>query len=423
MTQSTPSAITRLRRKLEGELFGAMLAESIVAAVPHRPFTFTIPTMLRPYCRFHRGLLKQICRIAHQCVSDFLRDAFGDAGGVGNAVHDGVPAIVMAIHTFGEYLDFHPHLHALVADGLFDREGKFHVMRAGELTGDLTQEQRGTIDTLCAGNHAALEQLFRARVIAFLVEARLLPVDRARMLRGWVHSGFQVHQSRRIAPNECQDMQRLAQYIVRNPFSIAKMQVNRSGDSILYRSGMNAKIKRNFQVFSACDFIAAITQHIPDKRFQMVRYYGWYSNKMRGQRRKRAEEAACESAAAAQQGCGALASAAVEIIEHRAIRPRRIPSRSWRELIKKVWEVDPLLCPTCHHEMRIVSLINDAQIIERILRHVGMWASELWNNGVRIAPSTGPPAGGIIECGQLVIEPWLDDPMPDYDSNPPLWQV
>jgi len=48
-------------------------------------------------------------------VSDFLRDAFGDAGGVGTRAHDGVPAIVMAIHTFGEYLDFHPHLHALVA--------------------------------------------------------------------------------------------------------------------------------------------------------------------------------------------------------------------------------------------------------------------------------------------------------------------
>ena len=79
------------------------------------------------------------------------------------------------------------------------------------------------------------------------------------------------------------------------------MQVNRSGDSILYRSGMNAKIKRNFQVFSACDFIAAITQHIPDKRFQMVRYYGWYSNKMRGQRRKRAEEAQEEARTSPQQ--------------------------------------------------------------------------------------------------------------------------
>ena len=64
-------------------------------------------------------------------------------------------------------------------------------------------------------------------MIAFLVEARLLPADRARMLRGWVHSGFQVHRSRRIAAHECQDIERLAQYIVRNPFSIAKRQVNR----------------------------------------------------------------------------------------------------------------------------------------------------------------------------------------------------
>ena len=50
---------------------------------------------------------------------------------------------------------------------------------------------------------------------------------------------------------------------------------------------MNAKIKRNFQVFSACAFIATIIYHLPkhilDKSFQMVRNYGWDSNKMRGQ--------------------------------------------------------------------------------------------------------------------------------------------
>jgi Putative transposase len=34
----------------------------------------------------------------------------------------------MAIDTFGEYLDFHPHVHALVADGLFARSGVFYVM-------------------------------------------------------------------------------------------------------------------------------------------------------------------------------------------------------------------------------------------------------------------------------------------------------
>ena len=75
------------------------------------------------------------------------------------------------------------------------------------------------------------------------------------------------------------------------------------------------------------------------------------------------------------------------------------------------------------HEMRPVSLINDAQIIERILRHVGMWVNEIRNHGVRISPSTGPPTMGVIERGQLVIELCLDDPMPDYDCDPPLWQV
>jgi hypothetical protein len=72
------------------------------------------------------------------------------------------------------------------------------------------------------------------------------------------------------------------------------------------------------------------------------------------------------------------------------------------------------------HEMRLVSLINDAQIIERILRHVGLWVDEVCNHGVRISPSTGPPTMGVIERGQLVIEPLLEDPMPDYDCDPPL---
>ena len=55
---------------------------------------------------------------------------------------------------------------------------------------------------------------------------------------------------------------------------------------------------------------------------------------MRGQRRKRAEEAqeeaARKSAATAEQGCGAKGNAAIEIIEHLALKTRRIPSRSWR---------------------------------------------------------------------------------------------
>ena len=48
-------------------------------------------------------------------------------------------------------------------------------------------------------------------------------------------------------------------------------------------------------------------------------YYRWYSNKMRGRRAKQTHEE-------------------VKTIDVSAHEPRRIPSKKWRELIKKVWE-------------------------------------------------------------------------------------
>jgi hypothetical protein len=45
------------------------------------------------------------------------------------------------------------------------------------------------------------------------------------------------------------------------------------------------------------------------------------------------------------------------IIDFRNYKPKRIPQLMWRECIKKVWEVDPLTCPKCTGEMRIISFI------------------------------------------------------------------
>lgn len=72
----------------------------------------------------------------------------------------------------------------------------------------------------------------------------------------------------------------------------------------------------------------------------------------------------------------------------------------------KVWEADPLLCPHCSREMRIVALIDDREVIRKILRHLGFW-----EEGVRVHTGTDPP-------GEATVEPWLDDPFPDYDTEP-----
>lgn len=58
-------------------------------------------------------------------------------------------------------------------------------------------------------------------------------------------------------------------------------------------------------------------------------------------------------------------------------KPRHIPGKTWRECIKKVWEVDPLECPRCGAEMKIVSFITQAAVIRRILQHLNLWRESM----------------------------------------------
>jgi hypothetical protein len=44
-------------------------------------------------------------------------------------------------------------------------------------------------------------------------------------------------------------------------------------------------------------------------------------------------------------------------------------------LIKRVYEIDPLVCPRCGGQMKVIAFIERPQgtLIEKILRHCGLW--------------------------------------------------
>ena len=46
-----------------------------------------------------------------------------------------------------------------------------------------------------------------------------------------------------------------------------------------------------------------------------------------------------------------------------------VPSRGWAGMIRKVFEVDPLRCPSCGGQMKIISFIEDPKAIDKIIRH------------------------------------------------------
>jgi hypothetical protein len=79
----------------------------------------------------------------------------------------------MTIQTFGDYAKWHPHIHSIVADGLFRRNGVFHVMAKLTIT--------------------PLAELFRASVLSMLKEECLVNDACIAMIVKWRHtSGFSV---------------------------------------------------------------------------------------------------------------------------------------------------------------------------------------------------------------------------------------
>ena len=71
----------------------------------------------------------------------------------------------------------------------------------------------------------------------------------------------------------------------------------------------------------------------------------------------------------------------------------------WAALIKRVYEVDPLKCPKCGGEMKVIAFIekrDQPDVIEKILKHCGIWE--------RAPPRTSPPDNAPSEQSQPELE-------------------
>jgi len=57
-------------------------------------------------------------------------------------------------------------------------------------------------------------------------------------------------------------------------------------------------------------------------------------------------------------------------VRYREFQCPRIPRRGWAEMIRKVYEVDPLLCPERGGEMKIISFLTDYAVVDKIIDHI-----------------------------------------------------
>jgi hypothetical protein len=351
--------------------FGEWLCTEVLKYVPHRQWVFSIPKRLRIYFMFDRRLLAKLSRCAWKVLNLYLTQAV--------ACDDAKAGAAVAVQSFGDFQNFHPHLHVLATDGCFYNDAAFMVCPPPD-----TEE---------------LEKLFRYEVFKMLkVEGKITDVIIENMMN-WRHSGFNVYCGKAIWPHNEDGLENLARYIIRASFSqerVTYIAANDSSDGVskvIYQS----KDGRSTKTFDALDWLAQLVTHIPNKGEQMVRYYGFYSNKSRGLRKK----------AGTDDQVPALIESEISSKEFR---------QNWARLIQKIYNVNPLLCSKCSGSMRIIAFIEDEQLVKKILKHLSLW-------DVKRKPpprANGPPTKSFIiydECSSPSADDYLIDadyPMETY---------
>ncbi|MBI3080950.1 MAG: transposase [candidate division NC10 bacterium] len=302
------------------------LEETLLAPVPHRQVVLAVPKRLRPYFLYNRVLLGDLSRVAARTLTAFIRATTGERNlSVG---------LVASIQTHGSLANWHPHLHLLVTDGGFRPDGTFVPLPLHDV--------------------ATLTEAFRRAVLRWFVRRGLLEAETAAGMLAWPHSGFHVHDGVWVPAEDRAFATRLARSCARHPVALGRLAYQTDTGAVTYQSDQASGPTAGAETVDALEFLARVVSHIPNKGQVLQRYYGWYANRTRGIRRKAGPD---------EQPPVAVEAEAVPPALHEV-------RRRWAELLRRIFAVDPLRCPHCGQEMRIVACITVPAVIDRILAHL-----------------------------------------------------
>ena len=136
--------------------FAEHLYDEILADVEHRHIGCSIPKRLRCFFRYDRKLLSILFQAAWWALKD--------------VISEGNPGLVLTVQTFGESLNFNPHLHGILSNSLFLPDG--------------------SQKPLPEFNLEALSRSFATRVLTELVEHELISQEVSEQILSQEHTGF-----------------------------------------------------------------------------------------------------------------------------------------------------------------------------------------------------------------------------------------
>jgi len=228
--------------------FRAEKVKSKLIKCNHRHIVFTIAEELRIYFRKDRNLLSILFQSAADTISEWLLEQ--------NKSQEFKTGMVLTLHTFGRDLKWNPHIHMLMA-----------MVKVGKTI---------PFQKLDFIPYVMLRKRFRTTLLAQLKEH--VPKSVIDELYRKYPEGFYVN-----APSKKDvDVKDVINYIVRyigRPVIAQKRILKCENGFVTFcynRHEDNKYVEETIPVF---EFIKKVIVHIPDKYFNMIRYYGLYATK------------------------------------------------------------------------------------------------------------------------------------------------
>jgi hypothetical protein len=355
---------------------------------------------MRYQLAWNHDVCRGVVAVFIRAVLGFLRAHARDGG-----VADGRGGAVAVIQRFGGALNLNPHIHALVLDGVFakDPAGALNFQPAARLTALDVAEVLATVeprikrlldrrglgegdDNGSASDAWAEEAPVLAGLAAASVQGTLAlgPHRGARLRRlgdpieegelpaqGGCHAranGFDLHAGLVVPAGQRDRLERVCRYALRPAVTQERIRMTDEGQVRLqlrqpWRDGTTDVL------FDPVEFLGRLAVLVPRPRINLMLYHGvlgpraaWRADVVRRQ----------TSADGRDAGLKASATEPAREADPAETARRQARGQCWASLMARAFGFDVLACPRCGGRLRLIALIEEAAVIGRILRHVGV---------------------------------------------------
>jgi hypothetical protein len=317
-----------------------------------------------------------------------LRDAQGGA--------------ITVVQRFGSSLNLNLHLHSLVLDGVYTRPTPEAVPVFHPLPAPTDDEVAKILERV----HEQIQKLLRRRgrlpedpsppdpvaeqmpllagFAAASIQERLAtgpraghPVRRLRTAAAVVDTpkprcarleGFSLHANVALPAHAREQLEHVCRYLLRPPLALERLTES-SGGQLLYELPHARRDGSTHLLLDPLELIEKLSVLIPAPRFHTLRFHGVLAPHAAWRSQIIPTPGDAVAGAVGPAGLGGVAGAGSA-----AAPASGSAGLSWAALLKRVFALDVLLCPSCGGRRRIVGVYTGGQRLRDLLTRRGLGA-------------------------------------------------